>query len=61
MRFLFSQKNELIFLGKMEIPWENGVSKLALTDKKHRIPTTASQRAYKHRQIKLVHILPKQG
>jgi hypothetical protein len=29
---IFPRENELIFLGKMRIPWEIGVSKLALRD-----------------------------
>jgi hypothetical protein len=29
--FIFPWKNELIFLGKMKIPWKNGVPKLALS------------------------------
>jgi hypothetical protein len=30
---IFSRENELIFLGKMKIPWKNGVPKLAFNDK----------------------------
>jgi hypothetical protein len=28
--YIFPRENELIFIGKMEIPWENVVPKLAL-------------------------------
>jgi hypothetical protein len=31
--FIFPRENELISHGKIEIPWKNGVIKLALKDK----------------------------
>jgi hypothetical protein len=35
---IFPRKNELVSLGKMKIPWENWVSKLALNARKKSTP-----------------------